>query len=576
MATRAIVVSTSAGSIEGRLGRILEHFGVRTDALGVDAISAWPSGAGPGQEAFALFASLEAFTAMMRAAQAVRLIETATAVYLYPTTDRSASEQALRQLEGWASSSLESLGTGPCSFVVSNDLAELDGPMAGISVSARPVPEDFVLQHTGAGTAVTRLLAADGAPAFVRFEWHGVPVFLCTSAALVDIDQPVNGAFFDVKEHFCSLVPLVMFLTWACRDGMWRPLDTGACLIVDDPLLKRTYGFCDFGNLLELMNRYDFTTNVAFIPWNWRRTSSSASQFFRREGRRFSISIHGCDHTASEFGDTSIDQLDGKARLAQLRMRRHETRTGIAHDPIMVFPQGVFSSQTPGVLKRNGFIAAVNTELNPVDPSLNRTLIRDTWDVAIRRYGSFPIFTRRYASHGLENFAFDILIGKPCLIVSHHGSFKNDCAEVIDLVRGLHALRGSLTWRSLGGVIRRAGRRRVRATGSEEIEMYSGDLLVSNTTQRPLSIVVRKKEDDPSFVAGVRGDRGDLEWTTDGDGITFADTIPPGQDARYAVGYTPLPAKPRPSRPMRFEASVLARRILCEFRDEYWQPLMQR
>jgi len=130
MATRATIVSTSAGSTEGRLGRILEHFGVRTEVLGVDAISAWPSGAGRGQEAFALFASLEAFAAVMRAAEAVRLIEAATAVYLYTTTDRIASETALRQLEGWASASLESLGTGPCSLVVSNDLAELDGPMA--------------------------------------------------------------------------------------------------------------------------------------------------------------------------------------------------------------------------------------------------------------------------------------------------------------------------------------------------------------------------------------------------------------------------------------------------------------
>ena len=576
MATRAIILTTSIGSTEGRLGRILEHFGVRTDVLGVDAIAAWPLGAGRGQDAFALFASLETFSAAMRAAEAVRVIETATAVYLYATTDRIESETALRQLDGWTSASLENLGTGPCSFVVSNDLAELDGPMAGITVSARSVAENFVLRHTGAGTAVTTLLAAEGAPAFVRFQWRGVPVFLCTSAALVDIDQPVNGAFFDIKDHFCSLVPLAMFLTWAFRDGMWRPLDTGACLIVDDPLLKRTYGFCDFGSLLELMNRYDFTTNVAFIPWNWRRTSPSASQFFRSEGRRFSISIHGCDHTSAEFGDTSIDQLDGKARLAQLRMRRHETRTGIAHDPVMVFPQGVFSSQTPGVLKRNGFIAAVNTELNPSDPSPSRTLIRDAWDVAIRRYGSFPIFTRRYASHGLENFAFDMLIGKPCLIVSHHGSFRNQCAEVIDLVRGLHALRGSLTWRSLGGVVRRAGRRRMQATGSDEIEMYSSDLLVSNPTQGPLSIVVRKKEDDPSFVAGVRGDRGDLEWATNGDRITFADTLPPGQDARYAVIYTAQPARPQPSRPIRFEASVAARRILCEFRDEYWQPFVGR
>ena len=41
-------------------------------------------------------------------------------------------------------------------------------------------------------------------------------------------------------------------------------------------------------------------------------------------------------------------------------------------------------------------------------------------------YGAFPIFTRRYAFHGVENFAFDLLLGKPCLIVAHHDSFKDD------------------------------------------------------------------------------------------------------------------------------------------------------
>ena len=102
--------------------------------------------------------------------------------------------------------------------------------------------------------ACDTLLSIDDTPAFVRFQWHGVPSYLCASVAMMDIDRPLASAYFDVKEYFCSIVPLVMFITSIFADRVWRPIETGACLIIDDPLLKSTYGFCDFNRLLELMN----------------------------------------------------------------------------------------------------------------------------------------------------------------------------------------------------------------------------------------------------------------------------------------------------------------------------------
>lgn len=565
MATRAVILTRDPGTNEGRIGRILEFFGIRSVSLNVESRATLET-----EDATrdVVIASVDAFAAAMARPDAARFMSNTAAVYLYATADRIASERALQRLEGWAGASLASLGSRECRLSVSPDLGQLDGPMSGITVSARLQSGDFVL--TGLVSGVT-LLRADNAPAFVRLDQQGVPTFFCTSAEMVDIDRPVTGIFFDIKDHFVSLVPLVVFLRWAFRDSMWRPFEAGACLIVDDPLLKATYGFCDFKTLLEVMNRYDFTTNVAFIPWNWRRTSASASEFFRREGRRFSVSVHGCDHTASEFGDTSVDGLDGKVRLAQLRMREHEARTGIAHEPVMVFPQGVFSSRAPGVLKRHGFIAAVNTEVNPVDLAAGPTRIRDVWDVAITRYGGFPIFTRRYSFHGLENFAFDLLVGKPCLIASHHGFFKQGCAEAVDLIRKLDSLKGQLTWRSLSGVIRRAGRRRPLGPGREEIDMPVNELSVTNRSTDYLDVVIRKRESDASSVASVRSEGGVLDWDAQGEQVVFADRIPPTREALFSVAYKPQPPRPQTSRPIRFAATVAARRILSEFRDEYWQ-----
>ena len=92
------------------------------------------------------------------------------------------------------------------------------------------------------------------------------------------------------------------------------------------------------------------------------------------------------------------------------------------------------------MLKRNGFVAAVNTEISPVDATGPKTLVRDVWDIAIVRYGSFAIYTRRYQQHGVENFAFDLLLGKPCFIVAHHEFFRDGGAALVTLIDNLRAL----------------------------------------------------------------------------------------------------------------------------------------
>jgi len=382
-----IIFARVPGAAESCLAQILEFFGL-TCLVGLDKHAAVRQSSYTTKKPYVVFACLEVLAEAQSRAQAIEIIREAGAVYLYPGADAVQSELGLRAIESWSKASLTAASRTKAVLSVSGALKELDGAMSGVTVTAQPGADDFVL--TGQLPACDTLLSIDDTPAFVRFQWHGVPSYLCASVAMMDIDRPLASAYFDVKEYFCSIVPLVMFITSIFADRVWRPIETGACLIIDDPLLKSTYGFCDFNRLLELMNVHDFTTNVAFIPWNWRRTSSAAASFFRRE-RRFSVSIHGCDHTAEEFGDTRLEALEGKATLAQTRMQKHQTRTGIAHDAVMVFPQGVFSSQSLGALKRSRFIAAVNTEVSPVDLETSPTLIRDVWDVAIMRHSSLRI-----------------------------------------------------------------------------------------------------------------------------------------------------------------------------------------
>ena len=223
----------------------------------------------------------------------------------------------------------------------------------------------------------------------------------------------------------------------------------------------------------------------------------------------------------------------------------------------------------PEVLKRNRFLAAVNTETVPVNLHSARTRIRDIWNIAIMEYGSFPIFTRRYAFHGLENFAFDLLLGKPCLIVSHHDFFKDSGTEVIELIEKLQSLNCSLRWRPLGQVIRRACRRRFARTGVEEVEMYGNELVIDNPSNEVIEVCVRKRENQADDVAEIFCDEKPVAWKNEFDHLVFGERIEPRSERRFQVLYREQANTAKMDRSLRFELSVAVRRVLCEFRDNY-------
>src|SRR4029079_8281891 len=121
---------------------------------------------------------------------------------------------------------------------------------------------------------------------------------------------------------------------------------------------------------------------------------------FRHNPGRFSLSVHGCDHTHHEFGTDHPGRLAWKSSEAMNRRARHESRTGLSHDPVMVFPHGVFSETSMAVLKRSRFIGVVNSEVISADVRPRTITISDYWDTAVMAYGDFPIFTRRYPWQG--------------------------------------------------------------------------------------------------------------------------------------------------------------------------------
>lgn len=224
-----------------------------------------------------------------------------------------------------------------------------------------------------------------------------------------------------------------------------------ASIIIDDPLLRENYGFLNYRKLLGLMDRHDFVTTIAFIPWNYNRTERRIANLFRERPDRFSLCVHGCDHTKAEFGTTDINYLNKLVRLATARMMEHERKTGVPFDKVMIFPQGIFSNEALEALKKNNYLAAVNTETMPVEGRIS---------------SEFPFFVR-YTPEDFIHCNSD-----PAFIVLHHDYFKNGYERLTDFVDKLNGRAKNIEWDSLGNIIR-------HYISSEEIEIGPTDVDLS-------------------------------------------------------------------------------------------------
>jgi peptidoglycan/xylan/chitin deacetylase (PgdA/CDA1 family) len=203
-----------------------------------------------------------------------------------------------------------------------------------------------------------------------------------------------------------------------------------ASIIIDDPLLRENYGFLNYRKLLKLADQHNFHATVAFIPWNFDRTDDKIAALFRDRPDRLSLCVHGCDHTKGEFGSTNRVFLDHIIDLATARMQEHERLTGIPFERVMVFPQGVFSNESLEALKRHGYLAAINTEIEPVEGSLSKSL---------------PFFQRWKFS--------EIDDHNPAFIMTHHDDFKDGYRELTATVDRLNA-QGVL-WGNVGDAVKK-------------------------------------------------------------------------------------------------------------------------
>jgi hypothetical protein len=293
------------------------------------------------------------------------------------------------------------------------------------------------------GSSTDLVMNLDSLPSFVHFQNEQAGIFVWSTTGIFDIHKKLV-AEIEFEMACDEYIPAIIFLRNAYGDLCWHNPVPGAGIVIDDPLLQRSYGCIDFEQILRSAREYHYHVTLAFIPWNHWRSRRKEARRFLRYSDCFSICVHGCDHTDNEYRIADYDLLLSKNFVAAERMVRHQQRTGLAFERVMVCPQEKYSLQAMRAFSDSRqFLGVACTACMPRNLSSPLLTGADLLLPAQDSFFGFPVFKRHYSGK-MRVFALALFLGRPAILVEHHTFFRDGPAGAEDFATRLAALRSDL------------------------------------------------------------------------------------------------------------------------------------
>ena len=566
---RLILASgTSPTPEEERILKLAHWMGVETERVSVDQDSALARlGEGGGQRCcLAMSADTLALTHRVSSNSLEKLVkERCAELLVFGCGDPRLHSRALSWVTSGAISGVNVAAQGQKVCELPRGGRGFSRQLAGLSFSTGHALSAPTFDRAINGASANAIMITNGQPAFIRLALPSVEMFLLAGAGVPDIDEPLSPGS-GLEAYYDRLIPILIFLRHSFGKTCWHGPVSTARFIIDDPLLTEKYGFLNYRALLSSMERERYGTSVAFIPWNYRRTSTrTASRLFG--GRPdLSICVHGCDHSNKEFDSADQAFLESRAGLALERMERHEARTGLPFERVMVFPQGRFSSRSMLALRTAGYLAAVDSNCFPTDEESGPLRIGDFLRPAITRLHGFPLFQRRYPRR-LMDAAFDLFLGRPALLGEHHEYFRGGCQKVEEFVSGLRNVEPTLTWPTLSAQLTRSCIMRAVSRDSVEVLFFTRRFRVENTDGDLRRFRLTKHEPDPAPIRAVYVDGVSVPFSFEGDCVVVEVEVEPGRARDVEIVDQPRPARGAGRVRLMDNVGAVVRRGLSEFRD---------
>jgi len=575
MRSQALLLFYPQASVSDlRLAQLADFLGVSCEVISVSSLESAldrMSHAGYAESPCVLASAVSLARLVEGNRSSFRLIEhlckLARSLFIYGFSPKI-DPRTVRYLTGDGISSVSSFDNSNLFYKIESPCRAITGELSGLSLGPIHNDTEFGFVLSSNLKKFSTLISISGLPFWGCFQREQCLVFVLACSDVVDINQGIDGSF-RLADHFAHLMPYAMLLKYLFREGCWHSQNRLANFLIDDPLLRESYGFLNYRQLLGKTDKSGFSATVAFIPWNYKRTHKKTAKLIQAHPDRLSICIHGCDHTNGEFTATDLRLLNIKSRLASDRMRAHQALTGLPCAKIMVFPQGRFSSQALKALKSNNYIAAVNSHAIPENLEMDHGLaVSDFLDVAITKYESFPLFLRRYPPSIVE-FAFDLFFGKPLLAVEHHKYFQDGYQELIEFVAKVSSIAPKLDWNGLEDVLVRQYLQKEGDDGITYCKIYTNYQIIENRSDQLKTYLITKSETGNVPVGQVLVNGEPIEFSLSKDVLRLVLEIAPRTAATIHIVYiSNLPYEGK-IQGLIESGRVCARRTLSEFRDNF-------
>jgi hypothetical protein len=290
------------------------------------------------------------------------------------------------------------------------------------------------------------------------------------------------------NETFKNLPQVLPFLIFLKKEGgefCWHRSEILANLTIDDPWLVEPYGNLSYRGLLEQMEKANFHTTIAFIPWNYDRSHKEVADLFKKNPGRYSIAFHGNNHDRREFGnyrDHPFKEQEKNIRQAVTRMAEFTRLTSIPTSKVMIFPHNIAPKETLLALKQSNFLATINSGILPLGdkgPIGTDSMLEP---VTLKYFG-IPVIQRFNPRVNKSTINFLLFLEKPLLFYTHQDYFYkdigafNEVAQYVNLRTGYRA-----QWVNLQQICDDLYMERKRADGGYDIRMMARSISIKNPT----------------------------------------------------------------------------------------------
>lgn len=377
-------------------------------------------------------------------------------------------------------------------------------------------------------------------PVFIETDLPQQKVFILARKQPPDKVREVNAD--NVIDAFVQIAPVMMFVKHCAGEQGWHAVGHYANFTIDDPWLRKSYGDLNYSGLLQEMEKHNFHTTIAFIPWNYDRSEASVVSLFRNHPDRLSICIHGNNHDHKEFESLQSRPLSDQVadlKQALARMDKFQKLTGIPYDKVFVFPHSIGPEPTLEKLKAYNYLATVNSTNVPMGSPIPSSSLFALRPVTMS-YGDFPSIMRYPAE--MENsrgfIAINDFLDNPLLFYSHQEFFAKGINEFDAMADEVNRIEPDTDWDSLGDIAKHLYLLRKRADSNYDVLAFTNSITLTNTSQKSAVYFITKQEAALPHITSIDVNGGTVPFQVANGNLTMSVAIPAGETRIIVVRYT--------------------------------------